>query len=222
MIRVVLADDQDLVRGAFAQLVNSAADMEVVGEAATGAEVVDVASASHPDVIVMDIRMPDRDGIEATRLICADAVLAATRVLMLTTFETEENIVRALRAGASGFLAKSARPAQLLDAIRTVASGEALLSPGATRSLIARVVNMPDSSLVVTGRVAELTAREREVLVLIAAGLSNDELAGHLVLSPLTIKSHIGRILAKLGARDRAQLVMAAYESGLTRPGDRR
>ncbi|WP_049556517.1 response regulator [Nonomuraea sp. SBT364] len=219
MIRVVLADDQDLVRGAFAQLVAAADGMEVVGEAATGAEAVDATRASRPDVVVMDIRMPDGDGIEATGRICADGDLAATRVLMLTTFETEENVVRALRAGASGFLAKSARPAQLLDAIRTVAAGEALLSPGATRSLIARVVSMPDRGRAVAGRVGELTAREREVLVLIAAGLSNDELAGQLVLSPLTVKSHVGRILAKLGARDRAQLVMAAYESGLTRPG---
>ncbi|MEU4579033.1 response regulator [Nonomuraea sp. ATR24] len=219
MIRVVLADDQDLVRGAFAQLVAAADGMEVVGEAATGAEAVDATRASRPDVVVMDIRMPDGDGIEATGRICADGDLTATRVLMLTTFETEENVVRALRAGASGFLAKSARPVQLLDAIRTVAAGESLLSPGATRSLIARVVSMPDVGLAVAGRVGELTAREREVLVLIAAGLSNDELAERLVLSPLTVKSHVGRILAKLGARDRAQLVMAAYESGLTRPG---
>ncbi|MGH3588369.1 MAG: response regulator [Pseudonocardia sp.] len=218
MIRVVLADDQTLVRGAFAQLVASAPDMDVVGEAATGAEVVEVVRQSRPDVVAMDVRMPDGDGIEATRRICADPGLSDVRVLVLTTFETDENVLRALRAGASGFLAKDARPATLLEAIRTVAAGESLLSPGATKSVIARVTSMPTRAEAVTGRVVDLTPREREVLELIATGLSNQELAAQLSISLLTVKSHIGRIIAKLGARDRAQLVVAAYESGLMQP----
>jgi DNA-binding NarL/FixJ family response regulator len=218
-IRVLLADDQTLIRGAFALLVASATDMEVVGEAATGQEAVTLARSSLADVVVMDIRMPDLDGIEACRQIATDDDLAGVRVLMLTTFETDDNVVRAMRAGASGFLVKDTRPQHLLDAIRTIAGGEALLSPGATRALIARVVTQREQQLPEVGRVAALTKREREVLTLVASGLSNQEIAGELVVSPLTAKTHISRIMAKLEARDRAQLVIAAYESGLVRPG---
>jgi DNA-binding NarL/FixJ family response regulator len=218
IIRVLLADDQALVRGAFALLVASAADMEVVGEAATGREAVTLARTGRADVVVMDIRMPDVDGIEACRQIAADDDLAGVRVLILTTFETDDNVVQAIRAGASAFLVKDTQPAQLLDAIRTVAAGDALLSPGATRALIARVVRQPEQQLPEAGRVAALTAREREVLTLVASGLSNQEIAEALVLSPLTAKTHVSRIMAKLEARDRAQLVIAAYESGLVRP----
>jgi DNA-binding NarL/FixJ family response regulator len=218
-IRVLLADDQTLVRGAFALLVASATDMEVVGEAATGQEAVTLARSSLADVVVMDIRMPDLDGIEACRQIATDDDLAGVRVLMLTTFETDDNVVRAMRAGASGFLVKDTRPQDLLDAIRTIAGGEALLSPGATRALIARVVTQREQQLPEVGRVAALTKREREVLTLVASGLSNQEIAEELVVSPLTAKTHISRIMAKLEARDRAQLVIAAYESGLVRRG---
>ena len=219
-IRVLLADDQTLVRGAFALLVASAADMEVVGEAGTGHEAVALARGSRADVVVMDIRMPGLDGIEACRQIASCDDLAGVRVLMLTTFETDENVVNAVRAGASGFLVKDTRPEQLLDAIRTVAAGDALLSPGATRALIARVVRQREPGLPAVGRVATLTGREREVLTLVAAGLSNQEIAEDLVVSPLTAKTHVSRILAKLAARDRAQLVIAAYESGLVHPGE--
>ena len=219
IIRVLLADDQTLVRGAFAMLVASATDMEVVGEAATGQEALALARSSRADVVVMDIRMPDLDGIEACRQITADDDPAGGRVLMLTTFETDDNVVRAMRAGASGFLVKDTRPEHLLDAIRTIAAGDALLSPGATRALIARVVTQREQKLPEAGHLAALTRREREVLTLVASGLSNQEIAEELVLSPLTAKTHISRIMAKLGARDRAQLVIAAYESGLVRPG---
>ena len=219
IIRVLLADDQTLVRGAFAMLVASATDMEVVGEAANGQEAVALARSSRADVVIMDIRMPDLDGIEACRQIATDDDLAGVRVLMLTTFETDDNVVRAMRAGASGFLVKDTRPEHLLDAIRTIAAGDALLSPGATRALIARVVTQREQKLPEAGHLAALTRREREVLTLVASGLSNQEIAEELVLSPLTAKTHISRIMAKLGARDRAQLVIAAYESGLVRPG---
>jgi DNA-binding NarL/FixJ family response regulator len=166
----------------------------------------------------MDIRMPELDGIEACRSIAADDDLAGVRVLVLTTFETDENVLRAIRAGASGFLVKDTRPEQLLDAIRTVAAGESLLSPGATRALMSRVIGLPDARLPGRGAVDRLTNREREVLALVAAGLSNQEIADALVLSRLTAKTHVSRIMAKLHARDRAQLVIAAYESGLVRP----
>ncbi|HEV8556019.1 MAG TPA: response regulator transcription factor [Actinophytocola sp.] len=219
IIRVLLADDQALVRGAFALLVASAMDMEVVGEAATGQEALALARSSRADVVVMDIRMPDLDGIEACRQIAGDDDLAGVRVLMLTTFETDDNVVRAMRAGASGFLVKDTRPEHLLDAIRTVAAGDALLSPGATRALIARVTSQREQHLPQAGRVAALTGREREVLTLVASGLSNQEIAEELVLSPLTAKTHVSRVMAKLEARDRAQLVIAAYESGLVHPG---
>jgi DNA-binding NarL/FixJ family response regulator len=178
---------------------------------------VELAGAARPDLVVMDIRMPDLDGIEATRLIAADEALAGVKVLVLTTYDTDENIVEELRAGASGFLVKDTRPAELLDAIRTVAAGEALLSPGPTARLIERFLRSPSTP--VTGGPECLSDREREVLALVARGLNNAEIAGALDLSPLTAKTHVSRILGKLGARDRAQLVMVAYESGLVTPG---
>ncbi|TXS40220.1 DNA-binding response regulator [Streptomyces sp. uw30] len=217
MIRVLLADDQTLVREAFAMLVESAPDMEVVGKAATGREAAELARSARADLVVMDIRMPDLDGIEGTRLIAADEDLAGVRVLVLTTYDTDENIVDALRAGASGFLVKDTRPAELLDAIRTVAAGEALLSPGPTARLIERFLRSPSAPT--TGGPECLSEREREVLTLVAHGLNNTEIAETLGLSPLTAKTHVSRIMGKLGARDRAQLVIVAYESGMVTPG---
>ncbi|MGW8332952.1 response regulator [Streptomyces sp. NPDC055897] len=222
-IRVLLADDQTLVRSAFAMLVESAPDMAVVGEAGTGAEAVELAHAARADVVVMDLRMPGTDGIEATRLIAADEDLAGVRVLVLTTYDTDENVLAALRAGASGFLVKDTRPAELLDAIRTVAGGEALLSPGPTASLIARVLRAswptPGDAPDARPALAALSSREREVLTLVARGLNNTEIADALALSPLTAKTHVSRIMGKSGVRDRAQLVILAYESGLVVPG---
>jgi DNA-binding NarL/FixJ family response regulator len=218
-IRVLLADDQTLIRAGFRVLVESAPDLEVVGEATTGQQAVDLARSLRADVVLMDIRMPEMDGIEATRLITADEDLAGVKVLVLTTFEIDENVLRALRAGASGFLSKGVEPADLLDAIRVVASGEALLSPKATRSLIARFLVSPEPGpLQSPAQLNGLTDREREVLALVAAGLSNDEIAERLYVSPLTAKTHVNRAMTKLGARDRAQLVVIAYQSGLVRP----
>lgn len=217
-VRVLLADDQTLVREAFAMLVESAPDMEVVGQAATGRQAVGLARSERADLVVMDIRMPDLDGIEATRLIAADDDLAGVKVLVLTTYDTDENIVDALRAGASGFLVKDTRPAELLDAIRTVAAGEALLSPGPTARLIARFLRGPAAAPVTAGSDC-LSDREREVLTLVARGLNNTEIAETLGLSPLTAKTHVSRTMGKLCARDRAQLVVVAYESGLVAPG---
>ncbi|UWE08533.1 response regulator [Actinacidiphila bryophytorum] len=222
-IRVLLADDQTLVRAAFAMLVESARDMEVVGQAGNGVEAVERARGTRADVIVMDIRMPEMDGIEATRRIAADDDLAGVRILVLTTYDDDEHVVAALRAGASGFMVKDTRPAELLDAIRTVAAGDSLLSPGPTARLIARVLRLPDRPPVgpapSAGRLAGLSDREREVLTLVARGLNNAEAGEALGLSPLTAKTHVSRIMGKLGARDRAQLVIAAYESGLVAPG---
>jgi DNA-binding NarL/FixJ family response regulator len=221
MIRVLLADDQTLVREAFAMLVESAPDMAVVGQAGTGSQAVELARSARADVVVMDIRMPDLDGIEATRLIAADDDLAGVRVLVLTTYDTDDHVVSALRAGASGFLVKDTRPADLLDAIRTVAAGDALLSPGPTARLIARVLRLPDRpppGAPAPAALAALSEREREVLALVARGLNNTEAAEALGLSPLTAKTHVSRIMGKLGVRDRAQLVIAAYESGLVTP----
>jgi DNA-binding NarL/FixJ family response regulator len=218
MIRVLLADDQALVRSAFALLVRSAPDMEVVGEAENGERAVALARECRADVVVMDIRMPGMDGIAATARIAADDDLSGVRVLILTTFESDENVLAALRAGASGFLVKDAQPATLLAAIRTVAAGDALLSPGATRSLISRVLSQPDATAPPPRAVAALSDREREVLTLIGRGLTNAEIAEQLVISPLTAKTYVSRILTKLDARDRAQLVIAAYESGLVTP----
>lgn len=222
MIRVLLADDQRLVRAAFAMLVESAEDMEVVGQAGNGREAVEMVRESRADLVVMDIRMPDIDGIEATRLIAADDDLAGVKVLVLTTYDTDEHVVEALRAGASGFLVKDTRPAELLTAIRTVAAGESLLSPGPTARLIARVLRahsrVPEASA--AGGPECLSVRERQVLALVARGLTNTEIAETLRLSPLTAKTHVSRIMGKLQARDRAQLVIIAYESGLVTPGD--
>ncbi|WP_405618258.1 response regulator transcription factor [Streptomyces sp. NBC_01511] len=222
MIRVLLADDQRLVRAAFAMLVESAADMEVVGQAGTGREAVELVRSARADLVVMDIRMPDMDGIEATRLIAAADDLTGVKVLVLTTYDTDDHVVEALRAGASGFLVKDTRPAELLTAIRTVAAGDSLLSPGPTARLIARVLSarsrVPDTSPAVGPDC--LSARERQVLALVARGLTNTEIAESLDLSPLTAKTHVSRIMGKLCARDRAQLVIIAYESGLVTPGD--
>lgn len=213
MIRVLIADDQTLIRGAFALLVNSADDMEVVGEAGTGDEAVTLTRSLQPDVVLMDIRMPSADGIEATRQIVADSGSSDSKVLILTTFETDANVLRGLRAGACGFLPKDTRPEALLNAIRTVAAGAALLSPGATQAVITRALSRPEAPA--PERLASLTAREREVLLLVAAGRSNQEIADELVVSPLTAKTHVGRVLAKMEARDRVHLVIAAYEAGL-------
>jgi DNA-binding NarL/FixJ family response regulator len=221
-IRVLLADDQPLVRGGFAIFINAAPDLQVVGEAATGREAVELARTTRADVVVMDIRMPDLDGLAATRLISTDEDLAGVRVLILTTFEVDEYVFQALRAGAGGFLGKSAEPDELLDAIRTVHRGNALLSPAATKSLIARFLAQPDHSPTSTPeRLATLTDREREVLALVAAGMSNEDIAAQLVVSPHTVKTHVNRAMTKLGAHDRAQLVIAAYETGLIRPAAR-
>ncbi|CAM5259650.1 response regulator [Streptomyces narbonensis] len=223
-IRVLLADDQALLRSAFKVLVDSEPDMEVVGEAADGAQALDLARAERPDVVLMDIRMPGTDGLAATRAITADPELSAVRIVMLTTFEVNEYVVQSLRAGASGFLGKGAEPEELLGAIRIAHAGEALLSPAATKGLIATFLAQGGGLEPATGdrpyseRLAALTAREREVLVLVGGGLSNDEIAERLDVSPLTVKTHVNRTMAKLGARDRAQLVVTAYESGLVRP----
>ena len=219
IIRVVVADDQVLVRAGFRLLVDSAADLEVVGEAADGAEAVALARRERPDVVLMDIRMPSMDGLEATRQISAEERLAGVRVLMLTTFDLDEYVYQALRVGASGFLLKDTPPADLLAAIRVVAAGDALLAPGITRRLIAEFARRPDPTRVTPAALAALTDREREVLALVAHGLSNAEIAERLVVSPATSKTYVSRLLAKLGARDRAQLVAIAYETGLVTPG---
>ncbi|WP_217544700.1 response regulator transcription factor [Streptomyces sp. GbtcB6] len=222
-IRVLLADDQALLRSAFRVLVDSEPDMEVVGEASDGAEAVRLAKEREVDVVLMDIRMPGTDGLAATRLIGADPSLAHVRVVILTTFEVDDYVVQALRAGASGFLGKGSEPEELLSAIRLAAGGEALLSPTATKGLIARFLAQGDlgddgRDPARTDRLDALTSREREVLVQVAGGHSNDEIAERLEVSPLTVKTHVNRAMAKLGARDRAQLVVIAYESGLVRP----
>ncbi|GAA4610720.1 response regulator transcription factor [Actinoallomurus liliacearum] len=220
-IRVLLADDQALLRATFRMLIDSCADLEVVGEAADGQEAIDLTRAERPDVVVMDIRMPGTDGLTATAAICGDPGLSGTRVLILTTFENDEYVAQAIRAGASGFLGKDVLPDQLLAAIRTVASGDALLSPLAIRALITRFLTSPEPGVRTAPpeRLAALTAREREVMALAAEGLSNGEIAEGLVVSPLTVRTHLHRAMAKLDARDRAQLVVIAYQSGLVRPG---
>jgi DNA-binding NarL/FixJ family response regulator len=220
-IRVVVADDQTLVRAGFRLLVDSASDLEVVGEAVDGAEAVELARRERPAVVLMDIRMPRMDGLEATRRIAADELLAGVRVLILTTFDLDEYVYQALRSGASGFLLKDTPPADLLAAIRVVAAGDALLAPGITRRLIAEFARRPDPSRVAPAALQSLTDREREVLGLVAHGLSNSEIAQRLVVSPATSKTYVSRMLAKLGARDRAQLVAIAYETGLVTPGSR-
>jgi DNA-binding NarL/FixJ family response regulator len=220
-IRVLLADDQALLRSAFRVLVDSEPDMEVVGEASDGAEAVRLAKEQRADVVLMDIRMPGTDGLAATRMISADPSLAQVRVVILTTFEVDDYVVQSLRAGASGFLGKGSEPDELLAAIRVAVGGEALLSPAATKGLIARFLAQGDGDdrdPAGSQRLGALTVREREVLVQVAGGHSNDEIAERLEVSPLTVKTHVNRAMSKLGARDRAQLVVIAYESGLVRP----
>lgn len=217
MIRVVLVDDQALVRAGFRALLDAEDDMQVVGEAADGREAVDVVAAQRPDLVLMDIRMPRMDGIDATRHIANDPACAAVQVVILTTFESDEYIVEGLRAGAAGFLVKDTDPVDLLRAVRVVTDGEALLSPSVTRRLIAEFVSGAAPRADVPG-LELLTDREREVMALVARGLSNDEIAEHLVVSPATARTHVSRSMVKLGARDRAQLVVFAYESGLVRP----
>ncbi|MCS5718860.1 response regulator transcription factor [Herbiconiux sp. CPCC 205763] len=218
MIRVAIADDQQLIRGGFRSLLASEPDLDVVGEAGSGTEAVQLVRAQHPDVILMDIRMPDGDGLWATEQITADPELASTHIVVVTTFELDEYVGRAIRAGASGFLVKDTEPVELIRAVRVVAAGDALLSPGVTRRLLERISHdlseQPDAS-----RLDALTAREREVLALVGTGLTNDEIGARLFLSPLTAKTHVSRIMSKLAARDRVQLVVIAYETGLVAPG---
>ncbi|WP_309051814.1 response regulator transcription factor [Streptomyces sp.] len=219
MIRVVLADDQTLVRAGFRSILSGEEDIEVVGEAGDGEQAVALARERRPDVVLMDIRMPVLDGLAATGRITSDEDLAEVRVVVLTTFDADDHVYGALRAGASGFLVKDTEPMELLHAVRVVARGDALIAPAVTRRLIAefagRIGRRPDPA----PRLNALTEREREVLGLVGAGLSNDEIAGRLVLSPATAKTHVSRIMTKLGVRDRAQLVILAYESGMITPG---
>ena len=218
MIRVLLADDQGLVRAGFRALLDAEADVSVVGEAREGREAIELTRSLRPDVVLMDIRMPELDGLAATREIAADRALAGVRIVILTTFEIDDYVFEALRAGASGFLVKDTEPVDLIAAVRLVAGGEALLSPSVTRRVIeefaVRAKEPPPS-----GDLDELTEREREVMALVGTGLSNEEIAGRLVVSPATAKTHVSRAMIKLGARDRAQLVVLAYEYGLVRPG---
>jgi DNA-binding NarL/FixJ family response regulator len=220
-IRVLLADDQTLIRAGFKMIIDSEPEFEVVGEASDGGEAVALARTARADVVLMDIRMPRMDGLEATRRIGADDNLAGVRVLVLTTFENDDNVVLALQAGASGFLGKSVAPADLLHAIRVVAGGEALLSPRATRGLVSRFLSQGEPGAdVVLPELTPLTDREREILVLVAHGLSNDDIAERLFVSPLTAKTHVNRAMTKLNVRDRAQLVVLAYRTGLVMPGE--
>ena len=216
MIRVLLADDQVLVRAGFRALLDAQRDIEVVGEAADGAEALRQVARLVPDVVLMDIRMPLLDGLAATRGITADPALETVRVVILTTFELDEYVFEAIRAGASGFLVKDTEPAELLRALRAVVAGDALLSPGVTRRLIAEFAARSKEPAAVG--LDRLTDREREVMALVGIGLSNEEIARRLVVSPLTAKTHVSRAMVKLGARDRAQLVVYAYQSGLVRP----
>ncbi|WP_314137943.1 response regulator transcription factor [uncultured Plantibacter sp.] len=222
MTTVLVVDDQSLIRQAVADILSSEADLEVVGEAVDGAQAVSLAQELRPDVVLMDIRMPVLDGIGATSAICADPDLADTRVLILTTFEEDENLIATLRAGASGFIGKGSEPEEIVRAVRAVHAGDALLSPAATRSLITKYVvaaGEPTSPRAVPTELALLTERELEVLLLVARGRSNQQIADDLVISPHTSKTHVNRIMTKVAAHDRAQLVILAYESGLLRPG---
>jgi DNA-binding NarL/FixJ family response regulator len=222
LIRVFIADDHSLIRAGFQSVLSIEDDITVVGEARNGAEAVTLTREAVPDVVLMDIRMPERDGLEATRLITSDPRLRGTRVVVLTTFDLDEYVFGALQAGASGFLLKGAEPPVLIEAVRTVARGDALLDPGATRRLIEAYLGQQHADLAPAAKLAlpsSLTARELEILALIAGGLTNAEIATRLFISPLTCKSHVSRILTKLDARDRTQLVVIAYESGLIVPG---
>jgi DNA-binding NarL/FixJ family response regulator len=218
VIRVVLADDQQLVRAGFKALLDAESDIEVVGEAGDGEGAVRLVSQLHPDVVLMDIRMPGVDGLAATRKIVEDSALRDIRVVILTTFDLDEYVFEALRLGASGFLVKDTRPAELVQAVRVVAEGDALLSPGVTRRLVGQFAAHAKAP-VSAAELDTLTEREREVVALVAEGLSNQEIAERLVVSPWTAKTHVSRAMVKLGARDRAQLVVFAYESGIARPG---
>ena len=219
-IRVVVADDQALVRSGFAMLLNGEPDIEVVGEASNGAEAVALAASEHPDVMLMDVRMPVMDGLEATRRITGDQSLAGTRVVILTTFDLDEYVHEGLRAGASGFLLKDTMPVDLIQAVRVVAAGDALIAPRIMRRLIEEFVRRPEpSGATATAALDQLTDREREVLELVAKGQSNAEIASSLYVSHATVKTHVSRLLMKLDARDRAQLVVIAYETGVAMPG---
>ncbi|MEZ0075067.1 response regulator [Planotetraspora sp. GP83] len=218
MINVVLADDQALVRAGFRALLDAQDGMTVVGEASDGAQAVQLARELHPDVVLMDIRMPGMDGLTATRRIGEDPALDSTRIIMLTTFELDEYVFEALRGGASGFLVKDTEPAELIQAVRVVACGDALLSPSVTRRLIAEYASRAKEPGIARN-LDQLTEREREVLALVGTGMTNDEVAARLFMSPATAKTHVSRTMTKLHARDRAQLVVIAYESGLVKPG---
>jgi DNA-binding NarL/FixJ family response regulator len=219
VIRVAIADDQPMVRTGLATMVGHAGDMTVVGEAANGREAVDVARRASPHVLLMDVRMPEVDGIEATAQIAADPATSGVKVLMLTTFDVDDYVYEALRAGASGFLLKDVAPEDLFNAVRVVAAGDALLAPSVTRRLIDRFVERGAAGSLSDDSLSVLTDREREVLALVGRGLTNEEIGAELFLSPATAKTHVGRILMKLGARDRVQLVVTAYETGLVTPG---
>ena len=218
MIRVLLADDQALVRAGFRALLDAQDDIEVVGEAGDGEEAARLAAGLMPDVVLMDIRMPGVDGLAATRMIAENTRLGDVRIVILTTFELDEYVFEAIRAGASGFLVKDTEPVELIRGVRAVAAGDALLSPGVTRRLIGEFAARAKQARPVA-TLDPLTEREREVMALVANGLSNEEIAARLVVSPATAKTHVSRAMVKLGARDRAQLVVLAYESGLVRPG---
>jgi DNA-binding NarL/FixJ family response regulator len=217
-IRVVLADDQALVRGGFRSLLDAQDDIEVVGEASSGGEAVRLASELTPDVVLMDIRMPGMDGLVATRAIAEEEHLSDVKIVVLTTFGLDEYVFEAIRSGASGFLVKDTEPDELVQAVRVVAGGDALLSPSVTRRLLAEFASRAKEPIQMTG-LEELTDREREIVALVGEGLSNQEIAERLFVSPATAKTHVSRAMGKLGARDRAQLVVIAYESGLVRPG---
>jgi DNA-binding NarL/FixJ family response regulator len=219
-IRVLIADDQPLMRTGFRMILDAEPDLEVVGEAADGAEAVRLAAGARADVVLMDVRMPGMDGIEATRRLAGDGVQDPVRVLILTTFDLDEHVLSALRAGASGFLLKDVPPEDLVDAIKVVAAGDALLAPSVTRRLLDRfAASLPDPAAARPAALDSLTARELQVLGLVARGMSNAEIAEHLVVSETTVKTHVGRLLFKLDLRDRVQAVVLAYETGIVRPG---